>query len=232
MVTISTIAYSYAIKFTNFPVVMMIRSCNILSVVLVGVLFTGVKDASLKLGKRKIVMATLASAGMIIFKVFDPNSANATYTTETLGIVLMVVSLIADGFLPDFQAMIKSIHKPPPTVMQQGVNKAAMILCLGFSIVTGHLVPMVSFIISHQKLMIDLLLVGFLSALGQFFVYYLTMVFRQHVVPLIVGTRKIFTVGLSIIYFNHAISSMQLIGLLVVFGISIYEFRCESAACS
>ncbi len=52
---------------------MMVRSCNILSVVLVGVLFTGVKDTTVKLGKRKIVVAALATLGMIIFKVFDPN---------------------------------------------------------------------------------------------------------------------------------------------------------------
>lgn len=74
----STVSYTYAIKYTNFPVVMMVRSCNILSVVLVGVLFTGVKDTALKLGKRKVIVAALATAGMIIFKVFDPNSVNST----------------------------------------------------------------------------------------------------------------------------------------------------------
>lgn len=79
-VAFSTIAYSYAIKYMNFPVVMMVRSCSILSVVLVGVLFSGVKDTTLKLGKRKILIAAVATAGMIVFKVFDPNSANITYT--------------------------------------------------------------------------------------------------------------------------------------------------------
>jgi UDP-galactose transporter B1 len=230
MVAISNIAYSYAIKFTNFPVVMMVRSCNILSVVLVGVLFTGVKDATLKIGKRKIIIAAIASAGMIIFKVFDPNSANNTYTAETLGVILIIVSLIADGFLPDYQAMIKSIYKPPPLVMMEFVNKWAFLLCLAFSVCMGHIIPMVTFILAHQSLLIDLFLLGFLCSFGQFFVYYLAMVFRQHVVPLIVGTRKIFTVGLSIIYYDHSISPMQLIGLLTVFCISLFEFKVESAA--
>ena len=72
-VVLITVCYSYAIKFTNFPVVMMIRSCSLLSVVLVGVLFSGVSDASLKLGGRKIVVALVVTIGMIIFKVFDPN---------------------------------------------------------------------------------------------------------------------------------------------------------------
>ena len=227
-VSISTITYSYAIKFTNFPVVMMVRSCSILSVVLVGVLFTGVKDTTIKLGKRKIIIATLATAGMIIFKVFDNNSKDSSQHTEAIGISLIITSLLADGFLPDFQAVIKSVYKPHPTIMLQSVNQWAAILCIIFSIVTGHLVPMLSFIFSHQKLLVDLLLIGVLSTAGQFFVYYLQKIFKQHIVPLIVSTRKIFTVGLSILYYSHNISSMQLVGLILVFGISIYEFRSES----
>jgi multisubunit Na+/H+ antiporter MnhB subunit len=80
-VVLITIAYSYAIKFTNFPVVMMIRSCSLLSVVIVGVLFTGVSDTSLKLGSRKIVVAVVVTLGMIIFKVYDPNQKKDEHKT-------------------------------------------------------------------------------------------------------------------------------------------------------
>lgn len=52
---------------------MMIRSCSLLSVVLYGVLFTGVSDTSLKLGYRKIIVAAIVTLGMIVFKVYDPN---------------------------------------------------------------------------------------------------------------------------------------------------------------
>ena len=87
---------------------MMIRSCGILSVVLVGVLFTGVKDITLKLGKKKILVAVIATFGMAIFRVFDPNALSITNNSELFGLSLMIFSLIADGFLPDFQAVIKS----------------------------------------------------------------------------------------------------------------------------
>ena len=103
----NTIAYSYAIYFTNFPVVMMVRSCNLLSVALVGVLFTGVKDTKLKLGTRKIVVALIVTIGIIIFKVFDPNQHGEEHKTQLFGIALIVISIVAEGFLPDFQAVIK-----------------------------------------------------------------------------------------------------------------------------
>lgn len=51
---------------------MMFKSCNILSVVLVGVLCSRVADKKLKLGTKKIVVGVLVTAGIIIFKVFDP----------------------------------------------------------------------------------------------------------------------------------------------------------------
>jgi hypothetical protein len=55
---------------------MMARSCNILSTVIVGALFTGVKDKSLHLGKGKIIISVMVTVGMIIFTVFDPNVSN------------------------------------------------------------------------------------------------------------------------------------------------------------
>jgi hypothetical protein len=60
---------------------MMIRSCNILSVALVGVLFTGVKDTALKLGNNRIIVSILVTIGMIIFKVYDPNQSGEEHKT-------------------------------------------------------------------------------------------------------------------------------------------------------
>jgi UDP-galactose transporter B1 len=83
---------------------------------------------------------------------------------------------------------------------------------------------MVVFLKGHAKLFIDLFLMGVLSAFGQLFIYRLVKIFKQHIVPFIITTRKIFTVGLSIIYFEHKIALVQLLGLFIVFGVSIYEF--------
>ena len=114
-VAISTLTYTYAIYMTNYPVVMMFKSCNILSVILVGVLCSGVKNKQLKLGPKKIVVGVLVTLGIVLFKYFDPEGAKKDEKkTEVLGIVLLVVSMLADGFLPDFQAVIKTEYKPLP----------------------------------------------------------------------------------------------------------------------
>jgi hypothetical protein len=74
-VAISTLTYTYAIYLTNFPVVMMFKSCNILSVILVGVLCSRVKDKKLHLGTKKIIVGVLVTAGIIMFKYYDPEAA-------------------------------------------------------------------------------------------------------------------------------------------------------------
>ena len=223
----STIAYSYAIYFTYFPVVMMIRSCNLISVALVGVLFTGVKDTALKLGNKKILVALLVSVGMIVFKVYDPNVTQDHHQTQLLGVVLMAVSIMADGFLPDFQAVVKEKFKPHPTVLLAGVNKWTMILTIAFTIVTGHFQPMVSYMYHHQDYFFDMLIIGALSFVGQVFIYRLVKQFKQHIVPFIITTRKIFTVVLSIAYFGHDYNLSQVLGIVIVFGASLFEFLSE-----
>lgn len=133
-VAISTLTYVYAIYLTNFPVVMMFKSCNILSVILVGVMCSRVKDKKLKLGTKKIVVGVLVTLGIILFKLTDPNSFKEDGNkTELLGIVLLIASLLADGFLPDFQAEIKSVYKPQPMEMMTDINKWVTIISVLYS---------------------------------------------------------------------------------------------------
>ena len=132
---ISTLTYTYAIYLTNYPVVMMFKSCNILSVILVGVLCSRVKDKKLKLGTKKLVIGVLVTLGIVFFKLFDPEAAaKDEKKTEVVGIVLLVVSLLADGFLPDFQAEIKSKYKPQPMEMMTVINKWVTFISIAYSL--------------------------------------------------------------------------------------------------
>ena len=56
----------------SFPLVTMVKSCNILSVILVGVLCSRVTDKKLKLTPKKIVVAIFVTTGIILFRFFDP----------------------------------------------------------------------------------------------------------------------------------------------------------------
>jgi len=67
IVIISTHTYILAIYITNFPIVMMVKSCNLISVVFVGVFCSRVKDKSLQLGTKKIIVAFFITCGIILY---------------------------------------------------------------------------------------------------------------------------------------------------------------------
>jgi uncharacterized membrane protein len=48
--------------------------------------------------------------------------------------------------------------------------------------------------------------------------------FKQHIVPFIITTRKVFTVCISLIFYNHKTHLGQIIGILIVLGVVVYEF--------
>lgn len=83
----------------------MFKSCNILSVILIALLCSRVKEKKLQLGGKKLIVALLVSLGIILFKIFDPEAkVGDERKTELIGLFLLFLSLLADGFLPDFQA--------------------------------------------------------------------------------------------------------------------------------
>ena len=147
--------------------------------------------------------------------------------------MLLIISLLADGFLPDFQAQIKSEYKPQPMEMMTAINKWVTIISLAYCciietfILKISIVDMFIFIGQHHKFFWHLLLMGGLSTLGQMFVYRMIKQFKQHFVPFVITTRKIFTVGLSIFFYHHPTNIWQILGLLMVFGIVTYEFVSE-----
>lgn len=59
------------------------------------------------------------------------------------------------------------------------------------------------YIIYHPGFVQDLLIMSLAAFIGQIFIYRMIKEFKQHTVPFVVTTRKILTVGLSIIYFKH-----------------------------
>ena len=102
----------------------------------------------------------------------------------------MIFSLIGEGLLPDFQAVIKQNYKPAPTVLLAFVNKWTMILCIAFSIIMGHFMEIFDFIRHHRGILIDNLLIGILCFVGQVFIYRLVKQFKQHIVPFVITTAE------------------------------------------
>ena len=65
--SINGILGTYAIILTSFPAVMMFQSCNVLIVIIVALICTGVRDQTLKLRKNKIIIGIISTVGVFLF---------------------------------------------------------------------------------------------------------------------------------------------------------------------
>lgn len=67
VVIVSTHTYILAIYITSFPIVMMVKSCNIISVVFVGIFCSRVRDKGLQLGRTKMIVAIFITIGIMMY---------------------------------------------------------------------------------------------------------------------------------------------------------------------
>lgn len=111
LITCSTFAFTQAIYYTSFPIVMMVKSCNVLSVLMVGIFCSRVKDKNQKLGPKKIISGLIITVGILSFNLAGDHEQTEK-ATNIYGVGLLLLSLLCDGFLPDFQAEIKVNYKP------------------------------------------------------------------------------------------------------------------------
>lgn len=70
----STFTYTHAVIQTSYPVVLMFKSSNILSVLMVGIFCSRVKEKKLKLEKSKLIVGAVMTVGVIFYNFFDPET--------------------------------------------------------------------------------------------------------------------------------------------------------------
>ena len=164
----------------------------------------------------------------MIFTIFDPERTHRTTETQLIGIALLGISLLSDGFLPDWQAEIKSEYKPKPREMLEIINKWVGLISLAWIIVVDRkFFETYDFIVTHPSFFTHLVYNAVLSYFGQSCVYWMVTEFKQHIVPFIISCRKIFTVCISIIYYKHETSFIQISGIIIVFFTVCFEFYSE-----
>lgn len=135
----------------------------------------------------------------------------------------MFISISGEALFTDSQAFCKISYKPTINHLMFTVNLMTAIICFASIILKGDLVDSIMFCNSHPIAVIDIGLIGLLQVLGQISIYFIVLNFKQHIFPLVSTTRKVFTVLLSIFFFNHKMNGYQWVALILVFGGMGYE---------
>ena len=141
-----------------------------------------------------------------------------------VGILLLFISLLCDGFLPDFQAEVKTKFQPTPLEMFEDMNRWKFYLALIWGMINFECISMVQFFWAHPLCLVNLVMLALLGSMGQMIVYWMIKLFKQHIVPFTITTRKLATVLISILFFGHQTTLWQLLGILLVFVVVVADF--------
>jgi UDP-galactose transporter B1 len=174
----------------------------------------------------------VVTIGIVMFNLFKNNEGGSDKPLSFLSCGLLLVSLMGDGLLPDFQAEIKSEFKPGVLDMYFHINKYTTLIALLYAGVTLQIPYIFNYIVAHREFQMDLLLFSLLNAIGQLVIYRMIKLFKQHIPAFVIATRKCFTVIVSILHFDHQINYKQGIGMLLVFAavlLEVYDNYLEKA---
>jgi solute carrier family 35 (UDP-galactose transporter), member B1 len=224
VININMWTYNKAIQAASFPAVVMVKSCSMLSVIIVALFCSRVKEKELKLPLSKLWVGVIVSLGIFLFNFFkDIEGGSSNQPISYLSSALLLISLMGDGLLPDLQAEIKSKFKPGVMDMYCEINKYTCFISISYAAITWQLPALVAFISTHEGLLSDIAIFSVLSAVGQLVIYRMIKLFKQHIVPFVIATRKCVTVVVNIVHFGHSINVKQLAGMVLVFAAILME---------
>jgi len=213
------------------------KSCKLVPVMLMNIVLYRRKFAP-----HKYLVVAMVTAGISMFTLFSDSKRAAkegvsrSMYEQALGLAYLIVNLVIDGATNSTQDEIFVRYKTSGQQMMLWINLFSTILTAilgglplpyipvlhpstdGTSEVEGAL----AFIRSHEGVTTPLLSFALTGALGQLFIFETLQHFGSLTLVTITLTRKLFTMVLSVVVFNHKLTLGQWAGAAVVFaGISV-----------
>lgn len=240
--------FGYAsLRYIDYPTQILGKSCKLVPVMLMNIILYRRKFAL-----HKYIVVSTVTAGISLFMLCAPASSGkaskGASSNSLFGIGLLLVNLLVDGAINSTQDEVFVKYKMTGTQMMFFMNFFATLITLFTMLIPLPSIPILnpssssagahselsnalSFIHSHPKVLRDILLFSVAGSTGQLFIFDTLENFGSLTLVTITVTRKLFTMLLSLIVFNHHLALGQWAGVVTVFagiGIEAYVKRQET----
>jgi len=187
----------------------------------------------------------MVTTGITLFMYFgndgkkgkqSSSQAQQTPYANLIGITYLLINLALDGAINSTQDEIFTRHKVSGQQMMLWINLFCTVITSILSVLPLPYIPVIhpsndgktelagalTFIRNHPSIISPLAQFAFTGALGQLFIFETLQHFGSLTLVTITLTRKLFTMLLSVIVYNHKLTKGQWFGAGVVFaGISV-----------
>ncbi|KAF8440900.1 UAA transporter family-domain-containing protein [Boletus edulis BED1] len=234
-----------ALSYITYPTMVLGKSCKLVPVMLMNFLLYRRKFAP-----HKYLVVALVTTGISVFMFFGnekPSKGTSNKVSDgpqspylqLIGVAYLLVNLIFDGVINSTQDELFTRYKVSGQQMMFWINAFCTVLTTALGTLPLPYIPVLhpssgaqsefssalEFIQSHPSVVIPLLQFSLTGALGQLFIFETLQHFGSLTLVTITLTRKMFTMILSVVVYNHKLTVGQWLGAAIVFaGISVEAF--------
>ncbi|XP_058058354.1 adenosine 3'-phospho 5'-phosphosulfate transporter 1 [Anopheles bellator] len=201
-----------ALKFVNFPTQVLAKSCKIIPVMIMGKIISRNKYEF-----YEYLTAVMISVGMIFFLTGSTDESKTTAITTITGVLLLTFYMIFDSFTSNWQGELFKSYSMSSIQMMCGVNLFSTLFTGASLAMQGGFYSSLVFAVDHPKFVIDCIILSISSAIGQLFIFYTIATFGAVVFTIIMTLRQAIAILLSCLIYQHRISFLGVIGVLIVF---------------
>jgi UDP-galactose transporter B1 len=224
-----------SLKFINFPLMMLTKSCKPIPVMVMGALFYGQSYPW-----YKYASVVLLCAGIAGFSILQKSSSSkssgsesngdAAFIRQLIGISFVVMNLLLDGYTNNEQDLLFRKHGITTFQMMKNVNLWQVGYMLVYLLIglmvrgeASELFRAGDMLMRCPGLRRDILLFGLCASTGQLLIFTVMKEFGSLLWITVSITRKFITVVSSIVLFNHSIQPAQWAAVGAVFMGTILE---------
>lgn len=137
---------------------------------------------------------------------------------STIGFALVGISLLMNGCTAGVQEKMRSLARPSALNLMLFLNSWSSLFIIFGVLTSGDLIGFIAFSTKHPEILIQISIILFVGACGQFFTC--TMITNYGVVPccLVLTIRKFFNVLFSVLYFGNILTARQWSATALIFA--------------
>jgi UDP-galactose transporter B1 len=233
--------FGYAsLKHIDYITFILAKSCKLLPV-----MFLHVTLFRRKFPLHKYAVVIMVTLGVSLFTLYSSGAAakaakhaskSSDQANKLYGLLLLGINLLFDGLTNTVQDNIFASYKPyGGAQMMCAMNITATFLTTSYLLLAPYLslTPLgtlfnlsggdeltsaLAFIRAYPQVGWDVLGFSLCGAIGQVAIYHMLATFGSIPLTTVTVTRKMLTMVLSVLWFGHAITGMQWVGVGSVFG--------------
>ncbi|KAI0250787.1 UDP-galactose transporter [Lactifluus subvellereus] len=229
-----------ALSHISYPAMVLAKSCKLVPVMVMNVILYRRAFA-----RHKYVVVALVTLGITMFMGFGgeggkkhsaKGQGNTTLRHSIIGMTYLLINLILDGATNSTQDEVFARYKVSGQQMMFWINFLCTLLTSSISVLPLPHIPVLhpsqggetelksalEFLRTHPSIIYPLAQFALTGALGQLFIFETLQHFGSLTLVTITLTRKLFTMLLSVVVYNHKLTPGQWAGASVVFaGISV-----------